>query len=94
LLFKHRQDLQDLKDSLFIAKEFFDAKKLRTLQGAKINSSRRAGVEQIFAWKRVSRPRFLAKIPNALHKLSFKSQSTQGRHSVVAQKGIAKLCQR
>jgi len=37
---------------LFIAKEFLNAKKLRTLQGAKINSSRRAGVEQIFAWKR------------------------------------------
>jgi len=28
------------KDSLFIAKEFFDAKKLRTLKGAKINSPR------------------------------------------------------
>jgi len=28
-----------MKDSLFIAKEFFNAKKLRTLEGAKINSS-------------------------------------------------------
>jgi hypothetical protein len=54
-----------LKDSLFIAREFLNAKKLRTLQGAKINSSRTAGVEQIFAWKRISRPHFLAKIPKS-----------------------------
>jgi hypothetical protein len=63
-----------IKDILFIAEEFHSAKKLRTLQGAKINSSRKAGVEQIFAWKRIGRPRFLPEIPKALHEISFKRQ--------------------
>ena len=59
---------------MFVAEEFFYAKKLRTLQGAKINSSRPAGLEQIFASKRKSRPRFLAKIPKTPHKPSFDSR--------------------
>ena len=60
------------KNSLFIAAEFLSAKELQTLQGAKINSSRTAGLEQIFAWKQTSRPRSLAEIPSVLHKLFFK----------------------
>jgi len=50
--------------------EFINAKKLRTLQAAKINSPDKSGVEQIFARKRICRPSFLAKIPKAPHKLS------------------------
>jgi len=70
-----------LKNSLFIAKEFLNNEKLRILQGAKINSSRTAGFEQIFAWKQMSRPRFLAKIPIALDKLFFNVGLNRGEIS-------------
>jgi len=41
------------------------------LEGTKMNSPDKSGIKQIFAWKKISRPRFLAKIPDAFHKLSF-----------------------
>jgi len=67
--------VNELKDSLFITKEFFDAKKLRTLEGANQNSS----PDKLGSWdsdllgRKEVRPPFLAEIPKVLNKLSFKS---------------------
>jgi len=42
------RSVRDSKNSLLVLEEFFDAKKLRALQGAKINFPQ-SGIEQIFA---------------------------------------------
>jgi len=71
--------LIDTKDSLFIDKEFFATRKLRTLQSANQNSPDKSGSDSDLLLGQISRPRFLAKIPIALPKLSF--AGTLGRRS-------------
>jgi len=44
-----------------------------TLEGAKINSSDKSESDKFLLGSRIGRPRFLAKIPKAFHKLSFES---------------------
>lgn len=63
-----------MKDSLFFAEEFFEARKLRTVQGANRNSSLRSSDSDLLG-RMMSRPRFLAKIPEAVGKLFFDSCS-------------------
>jgi hypothetical protein len=59
---------------LFIAAEFLNAKKLQTLQGANQNFSFHSSDSDLLG-RMMSRPRFLAKIPEAVHKLFFDSCS-------------------
>ncbi len=68
--FRSRSE-RELKDSLLIAKEFLNAKKLRASQGANQNSSLRSSDNDLLE-RQEGRPRFLAEILKALRKLSFK----------------------
>ena len=63
-----------MKDSLFFAEEFFEARKLRTVQGANRNSSLRSSDSDLLGRETVVLV-LLAKIPEAVHKLFFDSCS-------------------
>jgi len=71
LIFR-RRELRYLKNSLLIPEEFLNAKKLQTLQSANQNSSLRSSDSDLLE-KVPAVLVFLAKIPEVLCKLFFKS---------------------